>query len=87
MHNNNQAGALLSFTKNALNDKYSKAHIKTPPAWLLLEENMSNKASTKAIYKELKKNKKPIKEQIAAKKAYQKERSKKMKELPWWIPK
>ena len=48
---------------------------------------MSIKAPTEAIYKELKKNKKTKKEQIAAKKKYQKKRDKALREMAWWIPK
>ena len=48
---------------------------------------MSNKAPTNAVYKELKKKRKPEKEKIAAKKAYQKKRDKTLKDMAWWIPK
>ena len=48
---------------------------------------MSNKAPTGAIYKELKRKKKPKKEMAAAKKEYQKKRNKALKDMAWWIPK
>ena len=48
---------------------------------------MSNKASTKAIYRELKKKKKTEEEKLEAKQEYQKKRDKKIKDMAWWIPK
>jgi len=48
---------------------------------------MSSKAPTEAVYRELRKPKKSKEEMAANKKAYQKERSKKMKKIAWWIPK